>query len=109
MSYIPLAKINDSASTQNLYRNLNREDRIALQSQPLSNNYTGSAKGLVSTLSPVHFQAMDIGRDKYANMTQSENCMETCFEKCLISTMNINVCQRSCYEKCIDDTTKDFI
>ena len=107
---IPLAKINHAASTQNLYRNLNRNDRIALQSQPLSNNYTGSAKGLVSTLTPVHFQAMDIGRDKYATMTQAENCQSTCMENCLLTTnSNIDLCQRSCYEKCIDDTTKDFI
>ena len=107
---IPLAKINHAASTLNLYRNLDREDRIGLQSQPLSNNYTGSAKGLVSTLTPVHFQAFDIGRDKYATMTQSENCQSTCFENCMLSNnSNVDLCQRACYEKCIDDTTKDFI
>jgi hypothetical protein len=107
---IPLAKINHAASTQNFFRNSNLEDRIALQSQPLSNNYTGSAKGLVGTLTPLHFQTFDIGRDKYATMTQAENCQSHCMENCLLTTNNnINLCQNACYEKCIDDTTKDFI
>ena len=109
MSQIPLGKINHAASTQNLFRNLNMEERIALQSQPLSNNYTGSAKGLVSTLTPVHFQAFDVGREKYATISQADNCQQTCMQNCLLATNDILQCQRSCYEKCIEDTSKDFI
>jgi hypothetical protein len=109
MSNIPLVKINQAASTQNLYRNLNRDDRIALQSQPLSNNYTGSAKGLVGTLTPIHFQALDIGRDKYATLSQMQNCEETCVQSCILANNDPYQCNRFCHEKCVDETTKDYI
>jgi hypothetical protein len=110
MSQIPLEKINHASSTQNLFRNLGREDRIALQSQPLSNNYTGSAKGLVGTLTPIHFQSFDMTRDTHVTLAQSENCIDNCMQNCTQQYPNFQQqCESICVNVCVDNTTKDFI
>ena len=103
-----LAKIDASSSNQNLYRSFTREDRIALQSTPLSNNSTGSAKGLVSDLTPSQFQSFDVGRDTYATIAQEQDCYHNCMVQC-VPTNNEYKCHTVCREKCVTDTRKDYI
>jgi hypothetical protein len=102
-----LVKIDTASSTQNLYRSLTLDDRITMQSTPLSNNSTGSAKGLVSELTPSQFQAFDMGRETYTSIAQEQNCFNSCMQQCPFQTLS--ACQTICNETCSVDTTKDFI
>jgi hypothetical protein len=103
-----IAKIDASSSNQNLYRSFTREDRIALQSTPLSNNSTGSAKGLVSELTPSQFQSFDVGRDTYATITQEQDCYQNCMVQCVPNNSEYK-CHTICQKKCVTDTRKDYI
>ena len=102
-------KIHQSASTQNLYKNLTQGDRIALESSPLSNNYTGSAGGLIRSLTPMHLQALDVGRSTYASIAQEENCQETCMKKCISQHHPFRQCRMICSEHCVTDVRKDYV
>lgn len=103
-----VAKIDASTSNQNLYRSFSLEDRITLQSTPLSNNSTGSAKGLVSDFTQTQFGAFDDGRVTYATISQEENCFETCMASCLGDAPD-TICHPHCAQKCVGDTRKDYI
>jgi hypothetical protein len=104
-----ITKIYNSNSNQNLYRSFSREDRIALQSTPLSNNSTGSAKGLVSDFTPRQFQSFDVGRDTYATIAQEQDCTYHCMTECTLKNVSESKCYALCKEKCKIDTRKDFI
>lgn len=104
-----VTKIDNSNSNQNLYRSFSQEDRITLQSTPLSNNITGSAKGLVSDFTPRQFQSFDVGRDTHATIAQEQDCMHHCVISCVSQNGSPPQCYSLCREKCKTDTTKDFI
>lgn len=108
-----IAKIDNSDSNQNLYRSFSQEDRITMQATPLSNNITGSVKGLVSNFTPRQFQSFDMGRDTHATLAQEQECLNKCMSQCV---PHVNVlgdptpqCHAICKEICVNDTTKDFI
>lgn len=104
-----LAKIESSASTQNLYKNLNREDRVTLQATPLSNNFTGSAQGLMRLLTPVQLQAVDVGRDTYMTLVQYQECQARCVPDCETLLPHLRpACVDQCLREC-DNTRLDFI
>jgi len=108
-----IAKIGNSNSNQNLYRSFSQEDRITMQSTPLSNNSTGSAKGLVSNFTPRQFQSFDVGRDTHATIAQQQNCYHQCMMQCIptVTVLGDAIlhCDAICKETCVHDTTKDFI
>lgn len=113
-------KIDHSNSTLNLYTNFSQNDRITLNSTPCDRNYTGSCKGLVSSFTPMQFQAFDIGRETTQNEAQLGDCLNVCMLQCT-DTMNIDdlvtktntlqyqQCNGYCHEKCDRETRKDFI
>jgi len=105
--------IDASNSNQNLYRSFSQEDRINLQATPLSNNSTGSAKGLVSDFTPSQFQSFDVGRDTYATIAQEQDCYHRCMTECVPHVRDflppVPRCHAMCQTQCATDTTKDFI
>jgi hypothetical protein len=116
-----VSKIDASSSNQNLYKSLTREDRINMQATPLSNNATGSAKGLVGDFTPSQFQSFDMGRDTYATLAQEQDCYHKCMLQCVAkvapgtqraraqASAHAHTCHTVCKESCVVDTTKDFI
>jgi hypothetical protein len=101
-----VAKIDTSTSNQNLYKSFSLEDRITLQATPLSNNSTGSAKGLVSEFTQTQFGAFDDGRDTYATHAQIPNCFESCMMNC---DRDLQTCEMICNEKCVINQRIDYI
>ena len=105
-----VAKIHASSSNLNLYRNLDRNDRINLNTTPLDQNYTDSAKGLVTGFTPSQFQSFDYGRSTYQDISQEQDCVHQCIEECQYSkTFPLNQCKAHCVDKCVNQSTKDFI
>jgi hypothetical protein len=105
-----VSKIDASNSTMNLYREFTQTDRINLNSTPCSNNATGSCKSLVSTFTPQHFGAFDIGRSTPQDIAQEEDCITVCMKNCISGHMATEErCYSHCKEVCLQDTRKDFI
>jgi hypothetical protein len=101
-----VAKIDRSNSTLNLYRTLSQSERITLNSTPCDRNLTGSCKGLVSTLTPMHYQAFDIGRETAQTLAQADECYETCMSECPYVR---DLCHKTCMNECDTRRRKDFI
>lgn len=105
-----IAKIDNSNSNMNLYRNFTMEDRINLNSTPLNQNYTGSAQGLVNDFTVSQFQAFDYGRFTPQDLAQEEDCIDACVKECVISPLlNHKQCVPYCTNQCIVQSRKDFI
>ena len=104
-----MAKINTSNSTMNLYRDFSQNDRITLNSTPCNRNETGSCQGLVSNLTPAHFQAFDFGRVTTQTLAQEENSYNECFDKCIATNPSHHYCHNYCSNEIINDVRKDFV
>jgi hypothetical protein len=102
-------KLESSSSTMNLYSTgFNQSDRIVLNSSPCSNNASGSCRGYLDSMTPVQFQAFDVGRDTPQTLAQLDDCLMNCQEKCSQENYFDYNCIKNCNIEC-DNTRKDFI
>lgn len=113
-----VAKIDASNSTMNLYTNFSQHDRITLNSTPCDQNSTGSCRALVSSFTPQHFGAFDVGRVTHQTEAQLSQCMNMCLIRCTgekeigqnhIDQFRNTKCYAVCDAYCNQDQTKDFI
>jgi len=105
-----LYKCDTAASNMALFQNLSMDDRINATANPLSNNYTGSAKGLVQQFpTQQSFGGFDETRPTPQTIADRQECMHTCIPKCLQSG---SYDQHSCVEICkqeVCNQRKDYI
>lgn len=114
-----IAKLEDSNSNTNFFRNLTPQERATLDNNPLSNNSSGSANELIRSLDTAQFQRLDYGRDTMYSLENRDECFEQCMARSIREMPHgLQHFQRElydlsaadeCHRKCYVETRMDFV